>query len=151
MLKGQERGEHMTDEAQLLALLEQSRQPWIDGDIDAIIERSIGAGFGYRTRAARLPWAERDDGRERLIAWYDSLEHMRLTPGETNVLVDGDVAIVYGFFTEEFQHKGGEPQVITVRFSNTAARRDGEWRIVWAHRDATPFDDAGRYTARSGR
>ena len=76
-----------TDEELLLALLERSRQPWIDGD----------------------------------------------------------VAIACGFFTEEFCHKGGEPQVVEVRFSNTAARRDGEWVFVWARCDATPFDHTGRY------
>ena len=134
-----------TDEELLLALLERSRQPWIDGDIDAIIDRSIGAGFGYRTRAARQPWAEQDGGRDRLMAWYESLEYIRMIPHDTDVLVDGDVAIVYGFFTEEFCHKGGAPQVVEVRFSNTAARRDGEWAFVWAHRDATPFDHTGRY------
>ena len=41
----------MNDEGQLRILLEQSRPPWIDGDIDAII-------FVYRTRAPRVPWAE---------------------------------------------------------------------------------------------
>ena len=138
-----------TDEEQLLALLERSRDPWVRGDVDAIIERSIGTGFGYRTRAARLPWADQHEGRERLVAWYDSLEHMRLVPGETSVLVDGDVAIVHGSFTEQFCYKGGEPQEVTVRFSNTAARRDGEWVFIWAHRDATPFDDAGQYAPRT--
>lgn len=141
--------ESISDEQQLLALLERSREPWIRADLGAIMDRAIGAGFGYRTRAARLPWAEQTDGRGRLQAWYDSLEYIRLIPGDTNVLVDGDVAIVYGTFTEEFQHKGGDPQIITVRFSNTAARRDGEWVFVWAHRDATPFDHEGRYVRRS--
>lgn len=134
-----------TVEEELFALLERSRQPWIDGDVDAIIDGSIGAGFGYRSRTARRPWAEQDGGRDRLVAWYESLEYIRMTPGDTEVVVDGDVAIVYGFFTEEFRHRGGEPQTVEVRFSNTAVRRDGEWVFVWAHRDATPFDDAGRF------
>lgn len=138
-------GEAVNDEEQLLALLERSREPWVGGDVDSIIDRSIGTGFGYRSSAARGPWAERTDGRGRLQAWYDSLEYIRLIPGDTNVFVDEDVAIVYGSFTEEFCHKGSVPRSVTVRFSNTAARRDGEWVFVWAHRDATPFDGAGRY------
>lgn len=141
--------ESTTDEDLLLSLLERSREPWLRRDIGAIIDEAIGAGFGYRTRAPRLPYSEQPGGRERLTAWYDSLDYIRLTPGDTAVLVDGDVAVVHGFFTEDFQHKGGEPQSVTVRFSNTAVKRDGHWVFVWAHRDATPFDDAGRYAPRA--
>jgi hypothetical protein len=135
----------MSDKELLMSLLERSRRPWVEGDIDGIISRTIGAGFGYRSQTARLPGSERSGGHERLIAWYDSLDYIRLIPGETAVLVDGDVAVVYGSFTEEFRHKGREPKKVRVRFSNTATKRDGEWIFIWAHRDATPFDEEGRY------
>jgi hypothetical protein len=49
---------------------------------------------------------------------------------------------LWGFFTEEFQHKNQESEVVRVRFNNMARKREGMWQFIWGHRDAQTFDDA---------
>lgn len=36
---------------------------------------------------------------------------------DAQVQVDGDRAILWGFFTEECQYKGGDPESVRVRFT----------------------------------
>jgi ketosteroid isomerase-like protein len=79
------------------------------------------------------------------------MEYFRITEVDFEVSADGDIGLAWGFFTEEFQPRGGDPERVRVRFTLTA-RRDlfGEWRQLLYHRDAQPFDSDGRYL-RAGR
>jgi len=45
--------------------------------------------------------------------------------------VGGNIALVWGFHTEEMKYKGKPPEKVRVRFSATYRREnDGKWRIL---------------------
>jgi hypothetical protein len=134
----------MTDKEQVLALFERSRLAWERHDVDALIAIGEGAGFGWRARDARLPLSDTSpERRDALKAVLDAYVYSRFVDVDADVTVDGDTAIIWGFFIEEFQREGQEPEVVRVRFTRLARKRDGEWTYVWGHRDTQPFDDDG--------
>jgi hypothetical protein len=136
----------VTDEEQLRALLRRVSAAWVNQDVDALTtEGGSLRGYGYRVRDARLPAPDPMAGRTTLAAAFQTYEYFRIVDEHVNVLVDGDAAIVWGFFTEEFQNTDQPPEVVRVRFSNAAVKRDGDWKFIWGHRDAQVFDDTGRY------
>ena len=128
----------MSDAEGLIADARASFEPWNDWDIDAILTATAfggGAqGFGFRTRDARVD-VPTEVQREILTFWYESLDRYRIDDIEVDCRIDGDVAVLWGFFTENFQHKGGDPESVRVRFSNVIRRRDGRRESVWNHRD----------------
>ena len=73
--------------------------------------------------------------REILTLWYESLDRYRIDDIEVDCRIDGDVAVLWGFFTEDFQRRGGDPESVRVRSSNVIRRRDGRRESVWNHRD----------------
>ena len=135
------------DEEELLDLVESTRAAWVRRDVDAVLATGSFSGFGYRTRAARkaLPDAESRAPLESIIATF---EYYRVVDGETHVELHGDAAVIWGYSVEEFKQEGHGPEAVRVRFSHMAVRRDGEWVVVWGHRDAQGFDDNGRYVRR---
>jgi hypothetical protein len=141
----------MSDAEDLIADARASFEPWNDWDIDAILAATAfggGAqGFGFRTRDARVD-VPTEVQREILTFWYESLDRYRIDDIEVDCRIDGDVAVLWGFFTENFQHKGGDPESVRVRFSNVIRLRDGRWESVWNHRDIQDFTDEGFYISR---
>lgn len=141
----------MSDAEDLVATAIASFEPWNRWDVDAILSASAfggGAqGFGFRTRDARVD-VPTDAQREILSSWYESLDRYRIEDIEVDCSIDGEVAVLWGFFTEDFQHKGGHPERVRVRFSNVVRRRDGQWESVWNHRDVQDFTDEGFYLPR---
>jgi hypothetical protein len=76
------------------------------------------------------------------------MEYYRIRLDELHTSVDGDIGLVWGVHTEEFQIRGRTPEAIRVRFTN-ALRWDGQtWRNLLMHRDAQVFDASGRYIPR---
>lgn len=112
---------------------------WNTGEPERITRAdSGGTGFGYRSREPR---AERPQERRvsQVRAFLEALDYFRITIDQIQTSVDGDVGLAWGFFTEEFQRKGGTPQKVSVRFTETL-RRDGQgWRRLLYHRDAQAF------------
>jgi hypothetical protein len=140
----------MSDEEQLMARVRAGFDAWSRHDIDSIVGASgvgAGLGFGFRTRDMR-PAPPLEDQRAGLEAWFGSLGRYRIEDLETNCSIDGDIATVWGFYTEDFQHHDGFPERVRVRYSMVFARRDGDWQSVWNHRDIQDFSDDGLYVKR---
>jgi hypothetical protein len=138
----------MTDEEQIIADTRAGFEAWSAWDIDLIIARSggvgAGLGFGFRTREFRAP-APADELRAGLEAWFGSLDRYRIDDVEVHCAVEGDLATVWGFYTEDFQHRGEAPERVRARFSMVRQRRHGGWQIVWNHRDIQEFTAEGGY------
>ena len=125
---------------------------WGAGDVEVIASSGgSAAGFGFRSIAARGAEApEAGWNPELLKSFFDSLEYYELSSDEIHTAVHGDVVVAWGFFTESFRHRGGEPEVVRVRFSSTMMRGDdGRLRTILAHRDIQPFGADGRYIRQS--
>jgi hypothetical protein len=140
----------MSEEEQLAARVRAGLMAYDRWDIDSIVGvHGVGAGlgFGFRTRDVR-PVLPTDVQRAGLKAWFGSLDRYKVEDVETNCSVDGDIATVWGFYTEDFQHHGGDPERVRARYSMVFHRRDGDWQIVWNHRDIQDFSDDGRYLKR---
>ncbi len=138
----------MSEEDELIAQTVSSLDAWNDHDADRIFDEAQGEGgmfgFGFRARDARVD-ASPEQAREGLRAFFASVDWYRIEDVETQCMIDGDVAIVFGFFTEDFCHTGMEPERIRVRQSGVLHRSNGHWRRVWSHRDAQEFADDGTY------
>ena len=120
---------------------------WNNRDIDALIGGGWTRGFGFRTIAARTDANYTPETvRSILTTFFDSLDHYRIIPGETTILVDGDIALTWGFHTEEIKHKDRLPETYRVRSSATMKKNaDGNWQTIMSHRDIQPFDENGGY------
>lgn len=141
----------MTDADDLIALAHRCIEPWNRADVDAIVDAPVlGAGaqgFGFRTRDARLDIPD-EVLRQVLRAWFDGMERYRIEDVEIDCHIDGDHAVLFGHWTEDFRTVGGEPERVRVRFSNVVRRADGGWESVWNHRDIQDFTDEGAYVTR---
>jgi hypothetical protein len=141
----------MSETEDLLRLVRASIEPWNAWDVDGILGSAFfggGAdGFGFRTRDARVD-VPVDLQRQILTAWFASLDRYRIEDLEVQCRIDDGIATLWGFFTEDFRHEGGEAERLRVRFSNVLRRRDGTWESVWNHRDVQEFSDDGTYIAR---
>ena len=108
-----------------------------------------GVGFGFRTFASREAASEEAFGQQ-FSAFATMMEYYRIRLEELHTRVDGDIGLVWGVHTEEFQIRGRAPESIRVRFTN-ALRWDGQtWRNLLMHRDAQVFNAGGRYIAPPG-
>jgi ketosteroid isomerase-like protein len=138
----------MTDEEQIIAETRSGFEAWSAWDIDQIIARSSGAGaglgFGFRTRDMRAVDSV-DAQRVGLEAWFGTLERYTIEDIDVNCIVNGDIATVWGFYTEDFKHRGEDPEHVRVRYSMVRHQRDGDWQVVWNHRDIQEFTDDGFY------
>jgi ketosteroid isomerase-like protein len=86
-----------------------------------------------------------DAQRGGLAAWFGTLERYTIEDIDVSCIVNGDIAMVWGFCTEDFEHRGEAPEHVRVRYSMVRHRRDGDWQLVWNHRDIQEFADDGFY------
>ena len=126
-------------------------EAWNANDVEKIVSTESligGTGFGYRTRAVRLASQADSDpaaAAASIKGFFAVFDYFRVELDEVQTAVDGDVGIAWGYYTEEFQPKGGDRQVVRARFSGTWRREGDRWRQLLYHRDAAPFDDKGRH------
>jgi hypothetical protein len=104
-----------------------------------------GHGFGYRTRAARPPHPTKESYLKDLQSWLKTLDYYRIVIDELHTAAEDNVGFAWGFYHEEFQARGREPEVHRGRFSEVMKRDSDGWRTLFYHRDATPFDERGMY------
>ena len=69
-------------------------------------------------------------GREELIQSVLELNMVGQTLRERTVLVEGDVALVFGTADLRFQSPGGPERVSSMRYTSTYVKREGEWRML---------------------
>ena len=138
----------MSDEHELRDLVIKSLQQWAAKDLDAVTKPpGAGRGFGYRARDARIRTPEQH--RAGVAAALASGTSTSTSP--TSTCRSWSMATPRscgGSFTERFQNVGHPSEEVRVRMSNTAVKRDGQWRVIWGHRDAQDFDGEGRYVRR---
>lgn len=138
----------MSDRDELVAQIKSGFDAWSAHDVDRILAESDGAGgglgFGFRTKGVRVGGTAEEE-RQLLTAWFGSLEHYRVEDVDMDCSTDGDIATVWGFFTEDFAHIGQDPERVRVRFSMVLRRQGGQWLPVWNHRDIQEFADDGFY------
>jgi hypothetical protein len=80
-----------------------------------------------------------------------SLYRYRIEDIDVNCDVQGDIATVRGFYTEDFQHHGADLERVRVRYSMVLQRDADHWQIVWNHRDIQEFTDEGVYVKKPNR
>ena len=77
--------------------------------------------------------------------YYEDVEYLRHVDLDVHSWSEGDVGLVWGFFTEEVKHKEQPPEEMRVRFSCTYVREKGLWRLLMSHNDIQPFSEDGIY------
>jgi len=99
-------------------------------------------GFGFRTsqpRRADRPYIDA------LNAFFANQDYYRIEINELTAEVDGDTAVAWGFWTEDFKEKNRSPEKVRVRFTFTLKYDGNRWRTLLYHRDSQKFDDKGAY------
>lgn len=137
----------MSDQDDVVAQYVSGFEAWNAHDADRIFDESgDGAlfGFGFRDRDVRAGRTV-EQQRQGLKAWFGSFDWYRIDDIDVHCSVDGDIATVWGFFTEDYQHKGQDPERVRVRSSAVLHRLDGGWQQIWSHRDAQEFAEDGSY------
>ena len=99
-------------------------------------------GYGFRTMPARRADRPYIDG---LKTFFGSLDYYRIELNEVQSSVDGNVAVAWGFWTEDFREKGRNPETVRVRFSFTFKYDGSRWQTLFYHRDNQKFDAQGAY------
>lgn len=137
----------MSDQDRVIAQYVSGFEAWNDHDVDRIFDEAGDAalfGFGFREQSVRAnrPVAQQREG---LKAWFGSLDWYRIEDIDVNCSVDGDIATVWGFFTEDFRQTGQDPERVRVRSSAVLRRLGDSWQQVWSHRDAQEFAEDGFY------
>ena len=134
-------------EEELREQMAKGIEAWNAGNVDGINTDSFQIGFGFRTYAARISGALTPEiARAGLQAFLDSLDYYRIIPLESNITIDGNIALVWSYHVEEIEHKGQDRERVTVRGTATYKRDpDGTWKALLTHRDIQEYDENGRY------
>jgi len=99
-------------------------------------------GFGFRTLPSRRsdrPYIEA------LNSFFANQDYYRIELNELTTEIDGDTAVAWGFWTEDFKEKNRSPEKVRVRFTFTLKYEGNAWRTLLYHRDAQKFDEKGAY------
>lgn len=72
-------------------------------------------------------------GKEELIQTILKLSMVGQTIRERTVLIDGDVAIVFGTADLRFAPAGKPETVSSLRYTSTYVKRNGQWRMLALH------------------
>ena len=83
--------------------------------------------------------------REALNSFFASLDYYRIDVNEIATRIDGDTAVAWGFWTEDFKEKNRSLEKVRVRFTFTLKYDRNGWRTLLYHRDAQKFDDKDAY------
>lgn len=132
---------------EIAEIWKKEKLAWDSMDSDRILEARLGSrGYGFRN----ITWREYPpEGiskmKQAIDQYFSNMEYFRHVDMDVNTWSEGDLGLAWGFFTEEFQHKGQPPETVRVRFSCTYRREDREWRLVMSHHDIQPFNEEGFY------
>lgn len=126
---------------------------WDSMDSEVILKARQGSrGFGFRNIAWReYPPETEGKMKQAIEQYFSNMEYFRHVNMDVNTWSEGDLGLAWGFFTEEFKHKGQSPEKVRVRFSSTYRREKGKWRLIMSHNDIQPFDEEGFYLKENTR
>jgi ketosteroid isomerase-like protein len=99
-------------------------------------------GYGFRTLQPRRSDRPYIDA---LNSFFANQDYYRIELNELNSEIDGDIAVAWGFWTEDFKEKNRSPEKVRVRITYTLKYDGKEWRTLLFHRDAQTFDEKGGY------
>jgi sugar lactone lactonase YvrE/ketosteroid isomerase-like protein len=126
------------DAASLRAAFDAWIDAWNRRDIPAIAAIGGGFGFGRDVPFARRGAADRAGYEQGLAGYMDLMEVIDYEAHHTEVEVSGDTGLVWGFYAQTTQQKGGPLRTVYGRQSLTFLWRDGGWRLAFYHRSALP-------------
>lgn len=72
-------------------------------------------------------------GKEELIRGVLNMRMLGQTVRERSVLIEGDLAIIFGTADLRFADPGKEDRVNSLRYTSVYVRRDGQWRMLALH------------------
>jgi hypothetical protein len=116
-------------------------------DVDTFLAGCNTRGFGYRTMGLRTANDPPQRSLKQIIEeWLETMKYFKVELKEFDVVIDGNIGLVWGYFVEDFQGVGKKPERNLVRFSETLRRTEGgHWETLISHRDIQPFDENGQY------
>jgi ketosteroid isomerase-like protein len=129
----------MDDKNHILDLIARRNAAVARGDAEAIVA-PLGEDVVAYTLAPPLAHtgAEARDA-ETVEAWLATWHTPpRIELRDPTVLLDGDLAVVFGFAAMRSTTAGGEDNVLWYRTTTALRRRYGEWAIVHEH-ESVPF------------
>jgi ketosteroid isomerase-like protein len=119
---------------------------WASNDPEVIVRVDPPAnGFGFRDLQPRQAERPLPAYKDALKAFFATKDYYRVELNELHTEVNGDVGLAWGFWTEEFNDKGQDPEKVRVRFTMTLKYDSNSWRTLLFHRDIQKFDERGRY------
>ena len=123
---------------------------WQSNDPDRILDVYTGGlGFGYRTREARDTYGDKASYKKVNDGWWamveQTMDYYIFKLDELHTRSFGDFGMAWGFYHEKFKVKGKDAVEFRGRFSQTFVRDQGEWKMLFYHRDMTPFDKDGKF------
>jgi ketosteroid isomerase-like protein len=129
----------MDDKNRILDLVAQRNGAIARGDAAAavapldedIVTYSLAPPLAYSGAEARDV-----KGVEAWLATWDAPPRVELS--DPTVLLDGDLAVVFGFAAMRGAKKDGEEDVLWYRVTTVLRRENGEWSIVHEH-ESVPF------------
>jgi hypothetical protein len=150
---GCQQGEDVVGESTIS--LEQELRSFYTNRMDALNNRDVDTflvgfntrGFGYRTMGPRTASDLPQRSWKQIIEeWLETMKYFKAELKESDVVIDGNIGLIWGYFVEDFQEVGKKPERNLVRFSETCRRTEGgHWETLISHRDIQPFDENGQY------
>lgn len=112
-----------TDEQRVLATEDEYVAAELTRD-EATLRRLVDDRFVYNSGKGTT------SGKEELIKNVLGMAMTRQTLTERSVLMEGDVALIFGTTELRFAVPGQEDSVSTLRYTSTWVERQGEWRML---------------------
>jgi hypothetical protein len=91
---------------------------------EAALERLLDDRFQYN-RSNGTTWGKED--------YIQNIMHLSMvgqTISERSILLEDDIALVFGTAELRFEGEGGEESVSTLRYTATYVNREGHWRML---------------------
>ena len=142
-------------ESESNASLEQDLRSFYTNQMDALNNRDVDTflvgfnrrGFGYRTMAPRTANDIPQSSMKQVIEeWFETMKYIKVELKDFDVVIDGNIGLIWGYYVEDFQEVGKKPERNLVRFSETRRRTEGgHWETMISHKDIQPFDENGQY------
>ena len=91
---------------------------------EATLRRIVDDRFQFNTRRGMTT------GKEELIKDVMDMAMVGQTISERSILIEGDIALVFGTTELRFAVTGEEESVSTLRYTSTYVNREGQWRML---------------------
>ena len=119
---------------EILKLIRQQEAATARGDAAGVLAAMSGDSVTYDFDPPLAKDADPDRGREALERWFATWENgVSVKLRDPRVLVDGDLAVVFGLSLMRGTKKGEAPTEFWSRRPVVLSRTEGDWKIVHDH------------------